>query len=246
MTRLNSSLLAKIAHKKKTTIPRIRQGISHRASRWRITSEAAQLVWADQMGISIGGALARLPPHVQEQVREHGKDFVERPPGASRRAPVRANTPRGARDGLREAVNRLITEPQLVSRCADTLKGTRKFDRAINQATLVLESYLRKLSRKGKGTNIHEVAAIVLHPKNPVLRVSTEDDVQEGYFFICKGLFLVFRNLTHHQLAEFSREDAISICGFVNAFLDALRKGALAAVAVPGTSPFKGSLSAKS
>ncbi len=225
--RLNAPLLAKMAKKFSRGAQGVREGISHRASRWRVVPQAAQLIWAAEMGISTTGAFGTLPPHVQQQVREHGNALDERTarrvrtlPAARRRSPARKGN-----GGLREAVNELITDSELKDRCADTLKGARKFDRAVNQATLVLEARLRKISGAGKGPKAPALAAKVLHPDSGMLRLSEDRDVQEGYFTVCRGLFEVFRNPTHHDLVELSCQDAISICAFVNAFLDALARG---------------------
>lgn len=134
-------------------------------------------------------------------------------------------------------MNQLITDGELRARCADVLRGSRKFDRAVNQATLVLEARLREFGGAGKRVAAPDLAGMVLHSRNPLVRLSDDNDVQDGYFYICRGLFAVYRNLTHHQLAELSREHATSICGFIDAFLDALAKGRLVSPARAAAAP---------
>lgn len=234
--RLNPALLAKMAKKKRATAQRIREGISHRASRIRVAPEAAQLIWADQMRIGIGGALGKLPPHIQQQVREHtsGKDDrrADRTHGSAR-----ARNGRRTGDPLREAVNRLITDPDLVEDCADTLKASRRFGRAIASATTILEHRLRKIAKAGKETKAPALVTKVLHAKAPLIRISDDDDEQNGYFSLAMGTFQALRNPAHHRRENVSREHAIIICGFVNIILDAIAKGRPQAVAAPAPSP---------
>jgi hypothetical protein len=239
--RLNITLLRKMARKLRRTEQAVREGVSHRASRWRVVSEAAQVLWANELRISTGGVLATLPPHIQQQVRERSVgSTASRIAIPSERSRSRTRKPG---DGLREAVNDLLTDAELRDRCADVLRGSRKYDRAVNQATLVLEARLRQLASAGKAVKAPALAAMVLNPNNkPIVRMSDDNDVQDGYFQICRGLFAVFRNLTHHDLAEnFTREDAVSICGFINAFLDAIARGKRTVRTPPETAAATGS-----
>ena len=66
--RLNKALLAKMAKKLKRPLTHVRVRISQRATRWNMTSEAAQVRWAKELGISTAGAFQALAPHLQQQV----------------------------------------------------------------------------------------------------------------------------------------------------------------------------------
>lgn len=224
-TRLNKSLLDKMAKRLKRTPQHVRVGISQRATRWDMTAEAAQVRWAKELGISTAGAFQSLAPHLQQQVRDHRPSAQT----AARAARVEAAPGRPSRrpdDGIREAINLLLVDPELKDRCADLLRARKKFDRPVNQATLVLEDRLRTLGNVRERLVGAGLAAKVLHPKNALLRISDENEVQEGIYFICAGLVSVFRNPTHHHLTDkFSREDALSVCGFVDAILRILNQG---------------------
>ncbi len=224
------TLLAKMADKLKRGkrgVQSVREGISKRADRLGVSHEAAQVLWAKELGISTGRVTAHLPPEIQRQVQEHRS----RVPAALRRAAAPARTRDGGRqsgDPLRAAVGQLITDPELVEVSADILRLTRRFDRAINHATQVLENRLRAIAGTAAAPHAkaHDVAAIaLLSSRGPMLRVDPDNVVQDGYYHVCNGLFASFRNPTHHGGKHFSRQDAISACGFINVLLDALAKG---------------------
>lgn len=60
-------------------------------------------------------------------------------------------------------------------------------------------------------------------PAKAVLVVSSNRAEQEGFFNICKGIGLSFRNPTHHNLTnKFTRQDAMKFCGFIDATLAVL------------------------
>ncbi len=67
--RLNSTLLVKMAEKFGKPQQYLREQISRRASRQSISSTAAQLVWAKELGIGIAHAFNKAPMEVREEVR---------------------------------------------------------------------------------------------------------------------------------------------------------------------------------
>ena len=63
-------------------------------------------------------------------------------------------------------------------------------------------------------------AAVKGDPLEALIVFSTIKAEQEGYANILRGLMQALRNETHHTVADhFSREDALSICGFIDRIL---------------------------
>ncbi len=77
--RLNPDLLVKMAKKTGKSKQYLREQISRRASRQSITSTAAQLVWAKQLGIGTANAVAKASPDVRQEVRSAGAVPAARP-----------------------------------------------------------------------------------------------------------------------------------------------------------------------
>lgn len=115
-----------------------------------------------------------------------------------------------------------IKDNELRDRCGDLLTAPGNFDRVISQATLVLEDRIRKtsgLDRNSYGTGLVN-AAIKSDPNISRLRLSDTPSEQEGYANVVRGLMLALRNETNHNIIHtFSREDALSICGFIDRLL---------------------------
>ena len=89
------------------------------------------------------------------------------------------------------------------------------------EATTVFDDRLKKLSgiQKMKPQDLIG-KALSPDPQKAVLEISAEREGQEGFYSICKGVMLVFRNTTHHALSDkMTREDALKFCGFVDALL---------------------------
>lgn len=128
-----------------------------------------------------------------------------------------------------------IRDEELKRRCSDLLSAPGDFDRAINQATQVLEDRIRtKSGQDAKLTGTQLVgAALKASPNESILKVSTDEGEQRGISDICRGMMLAFRNPTHHQITDkFSREDALKVCAFVDNLLRVI-DGAI--VARPGS-----------
>lgn len=115
-----------------------------------------------------------------------------------------------------------IRDQELRERCADLIVGAGPFDRVINQATLVLEERLRNragLDRSNFGPGLVN-AAVKSDPTESLIVFSTMKAEQEGYANILRGIMQALRNETHHTTGgDFSREDALSICGFIDRIL---------------------------
>ncbi|MDD4893979.1 MAG: TIGR02391 family protein [Candidatus Omnitrophica bacterium] len=114
-----------------------------------------------------------------------------------------------------------IENQELKDRCLDLLTARGKFDRVINQATLVLEDTIRQKSGITGKEGVKLVnEAIKDEASNSILVIEGEPEEQEGLAHICRGIMLSFRNLTHHKLIDkFSREDALKICSFIDVLL---------------------------
>ena len=97
-----------------------------------------------------------------------------------------------------------IDDSDIKSRCGDILLGEGPYDRAINQATQVLEDRIKdKAELRDKpliGVNLINKA---IHPKieETILKFSDKADIQEGYSFLFKGIMSNYRNTTHHSLS---------------------------------------------
>jgi len=225
-TRLDHRLLEKMAKKLNKSQKYLREQISKRASRRGITSEAAQILWAKELGLGTAHYQRRQEPHIQLQVRELlptvFADLSTLEPSSSGK---KARAPK-QKSALTAAIEYLLIDTELRARCMDLLRAKGKFDRVFREASTVLDDRLRKLSSiTDRKCDPAELAARLLHPNNAILRVSQDKGEQEGFFLVCKGIFLAFRNPTHHQLTDkFTRENALQFCAFVDSLLAALGK----------------------
>lgn len=223
---LNQVLLSKMARRTRKPVKYIREQVSKRAARLSVTSQAAQVIWAKELGIGTTIVLRRLPPHVQEQVRSSV--------GAQAPAKVSGTGISGSKkkraafpDPLGSAIDHLLTDRELQSRCKDLLQRPRHFDRAVREATTVLENRLKLLAGITSRINPEALVNTTLNPDlaKAELIVSSEPSEQAGVHSICKGIMLTFRHKTHHQLDDrVTREDALRICSFIDVLLAILRK----------------------
>ena len=123
-----------------------------------------------------------------------------------------------------------IQDEELKTRCSDILSAPGNFDRVINQSTQVLEDRIRK---KSKSDRTLVGAALVNKALNPdltktVLVASDNQEEHEGICHICRGLMIGFRNPTHHHLMDnFTREEALKFCAFVDSVLQIIEKARL-------------------
>ncbi len=224
-TRLDQAILAKIAEKTEKDSQYVREQISRKASRMAVSSEAAQVLWAKELGVSTSRFQRSLPPHINEEIRTSLPGlFARRSQGGVRGNGQRAVHPRPV-DQVRLAVDYLLQDRELKDRCGDLIRAGGHFDRVVREATTVLDDRLKTLAGiTGKMNPVDVVGkAVNPDPAKAVLKVSNDRDEQEGFFSICKGLMLAFRNPAHHRLTNrFSRQDALRFCGFVDTLLAAL------------------------
>lgn len=116
-----------------------------------------------------------------------------------------------------------IEDKELHDRCGDILLGETAFDRAINQATQILEDRIKKKANLEK-TNLIGIPLVskVIHAKidQTILKFSDEADIQEGYSFMFKGIISIYRNQTHHSLNfKCNREYALKFCSYIDELL---------------------------
>lgn len=116
-----------------------------------------------------------------------------------------------------------IEDKELHNRCGDILLGENAFDRAINQATQILEDRIKKKANLEK-TNLIGIPLVskAIHSKieQTILKFSDESDIQEGYSFIFKGIISIYRNQTHHSLNfKCNREYALKFCAYIDELL---------------------------
>lgn len=125
--------------------------------------------------------------------------------------------------GIYQAVGlyQSINDETLRSRCSDLLNADNHFDRAINQATQILEDRIRNLTgAHGQSTGlINEV--IKADIEKTIIKFSDDPAEQEGLSFIYKGVMLALRNPAHHNLRDnVTRDRALKICGFIDTLLE--------------------------
>jgi len=223
---LDVNLLAKVAARKNKREQYIRERVSRFAGKRGVSSEAALVHIARQCGIGTAIYLRKLDPSKQAEVRSLRADNpAAKRPAAPAKSVVRLKRPVeiSKKASLKLAANHLMRDGELRSRCLDLLGASSKFDRAINQATLVLEDRIRK---KVKPATPMTGEPLVNHAfkddlSKTVLRVASGiADDQRGFTQILRGVVPAFRNQTHHHISDdFSREEAILVVGFIDVLL---------------------------
>jgi hypothetical protein len=222
--RLDPDLLSKMASRTGKDKQYLREQISRKASRGSVSSLAAQLLWAKRLGLGITSALNRAEASVREEVR----GTPSSPPTSA--SPASSN--RSARQKKTHpitgtTIDFLLQDSELRGRCRDLVLAKKHHDRVVREATTVLDDRLKNLSTI---TSLNPGALVgkVLNPdpSQAVIVVSPDPGEQRGFFNICQGVMLAFRNKAHHSLSNaFTQADALKFCGFVDALLSVIGKG---------------------
>lgn len=226
MPTLDAELLTKMAAKKGKPKQYLREQISRRASRSTVSSLAAQLLWAKEMAIGIALPLRRADPSVRDEVREHRPATSGR---VSHAQSSRANPGKRKRATVAGAINFVLEDSELRGRCRDLLLAKKHYDRVVREATTVLDDRL-KTSTGISHMNPTALVGKVLSPDptKAVIVVSADRDEQQGFFNMCSGVMLAFRNKAHHSLSNsFTQTDALKVCAFIDALLAVIGKGAV-------------------
>jgi len=163
-TRIDENLLQKIAQKTGKSKKYVREQISKRASRFSVNSEAAEILWAKELGIGTATALRKLPPYMQEQV--HGTMqtiFTERVPFREKTGKLLSKDKKDI-DRVSLAVEYLLSDQELKSRCSDLLRKRRHQDRVFREATTILENRIKRLANIHKRINPEPLVNTALNP----------------------------------------------------------------------------------
>lgn len=225
---LDQKIMLKIAKKLgKKNIIVVNGIVSKKASKLGISAEAALILLAKEHGIGTSTYQRNLDVTKQAEVRDALPSIFA--PAQTKNHAGKIKNGNGTKPNiskkasLKLAIEYLIEDQELRSRCQDILMASANFDRPINQATLVLEDRIRK---KAQPTQKLVGENLVGHAFNEeisktVLRVASNDsDDQRGFTQMLRGIFAAFRNKTHHHIIKsFSREEAMRVCGFIDVLL---------------------------
>ena len=226
--RLNPTLLAKMAEKSGKRPQYLREQISRSAGHRAISSLAAQLLWAKQLGIGIASALNRAEPGIREEV-QRASTLAATVPAVLRSSRVKRQSRGRTVPDPRLAVDFVLEDAELRSRCRDLLLAKKHYDRVVREATTVLDDRMKILtgiSHMNPGDLVGK--ALNPDPSKAVIVISAEKNEQQGFFQICNGIMLAFRNRAHHSLSNtFTQSEALKFCGFVDALLVVIGKGAV-------------------
>jgi uncharacterized protein (TIGR02391 family) len=198
-----------------------------RGEKLGISSEAALIILAKENDIGTSTYLRSLDPTKQAEVRDALPSIFAPARTISHTGKIKSGKGTkpaiSKRESLKLAIEYLIEDQELLSRCQGILIAPANFDIAINQATLVLEDRIRKRAEPTKKLVGENLVNTVFKEdlSKTILRVaSNEPDDQRGFTQILRGVVPAFRNKTHHHIIKnISREEAMRVCGFVDVLL---------------------------
>jgi uncharacterized protein (TIGR02391 family) len=223
--RLDRKLLQKIGDKLQKPRQVVNVKVSKKAAKLGISSEAALVLIAKELGIGTAHYQRSLPSMTLEEIRDVLLTGLQTSASSLTTQPRNKSlTKRVARprEILRAAIEYLLSDPELRERCEDLLLASANYDRAVNQATLILEDRIRNKSQPSAQMVGENLVNCVLNADctKTILQVSTNQDEQRGFTFIIRGIVPAFRNLTHHHITRtFTREEALRVCGFIDVVL---------------------------
>jgi uncharacterized protein (TIGR02391 family) len=222
---LDPKLVAKIAGTRRKPEKYVRETVSKLAHRHGTSSEAALIYLAKQLGIGTAVYQRKLDPPKQQEVR----DLLAKV-GTERSAPIRTAKssakrakPVSKRASLKSAIQHLLQDKDLRARCLDLLGASSRYDRAINQATLVLEDRIRSKAKPPTSMTGEPLVNFAFKDEisKTILQVASgKADDQRGFTQILRGIVPAFRNHTHHHVSDsFSQEEALLVVGFIDVLL---------------------------
>ena len=219
---LDRTLMTKLA--RKTGTKNVNGMVSRKARKLGRSSEAALVILCREQGIGTSTFQRHLEGSKQAEIRDALLGMLPQ----SRATPRATKRGHPAKTGINKrashkiAVEYLIQDEELRSRCQNELLASAHFDKAVSQATLVLEERIRSKAQLTGLVGEHLVSAAFNEnlPKT-LLRVASGDaGDQRGFTQILRGLVPTFRNKTHHFIIKnFSREEAMCVCGFIDVLL---------------------------
>ena len=206
----------------------LRVRISKTAGKLAISATAAQLLVAKELGVGIANALAKVPAEVRAELRSIGT-VSSALAAANRKKAAVAGATRKPPAITATTIKMLLNDPQLYARCKGQLLARKHFDSAFREATTVLDDRLKRTTSIAN-MNPESLVGKVINPDpaKAVIEVSAIRAEQEGFHSLCKGIILFFRNKAHHSLSnQFTREDALKFCGFVDIILGVIEHATL-------------------
>ncbi len=222
--RLDTKLLDKIAEKLDKKRTAINVKVSQKARTLGISSEAALVLLARELGIGTSVYQRKLDLAIQTEIRETlPLIFVPSVTNVKKKA-VSAKISKKSKtpSPVKLATEYLIEDKELLSRCGDILLARSHFDRPIREATLILEDRIRKKSKppgRLSGENLVNYA-FNEDLSRTRLQISSNPEDQSGFTRMIRGVVPAFRNRTHHHVINsFTQKEALRVCSFIDVLL---------------------------
>lgn len=184
--------------------------------------EAALIVLAAENGLGYQFEFKKLSESLQNKVTQiiQNKNGPQTPVVST----TKGNTNINRSTNLSHFIDltEIIKDPELKDRCVDLLKRPRNHDRVFREATTILDYRIKTLSGITRRMNPQDLMgkAISSDPTKSILVISSEPYEQEGFYKICSGIGLLFRNRTHHEISnKLDRDEALKFCSFIDSIL---------------------------
>ena len=221
---LDPKIVAKICKVTGKSEAAIGVQVSKLAAKRRVAPEVALVLLAHKHSVGTAVFLRKLDAAHQAAIRDALTDdasAAKRPQRPISLPVKKRHTTK--KEAVKLAIDLLIHDPQLRSKCADILAARSGFDRPINQATLVLEERIRAKVRPATPMVGLQLVTYAFHEQLTKTRLrvaSGKADEQQGITQILRGVVSALRNITHHHIVDtFTQEDALRVCGFVDFLL---------------------------